>query len=183
MRKNKQTNKQGTRTYATIPDFLCVLAVPVLLKIWWWCINNSPESGTCSRVGSANQLRARVSVRLPAPRAWLFCSCCLNKHSNCLAHLTSLPPPGERALKESQVPVKSKRLVPFRFIITQRDYFKLNPVFLSRLDAVPAISTLVTFAHIHISRSITLQCRRMKWRSWQSFGHIEPDVPHDYKVV
>jgi len=29
--------------YATIPDLLCVHAVPVLLKIWWWCINNSPE--------------------------------------------------------------------------------------------------------------------------------------------
>ena len=29
--------------YAAIPDLLCVLAVPVLLKIWWWCIDNSPE--------------------------------------------------------------------------------------------------------------------------------------------
>jgi len=35
--------------YATIPDLLCVhhySAVPVLPKIWWWCINNSPGSGT-----------------------------------------------------------------------------------------------------------------------------------------
>ena len=32
--------------YATIPDLLCVHAVPVLLNIWWWCINNSPEPGT-----------------------------------------------------------------------------------------------------------------------------------------
>jgi len=37
-----------------------------------------------SKVGSANQLNARVSVRLPAPslRSRLFSSCWLQKHSN-----------------------------------------------------------------------------------------------------
>ena len=30
--------------YAAIPELLCVLAVSVLLNIWWWRINNSPKS-------------------------------------------------------------------------------------------------------------------------------------------
>ena len=30
--------------YAAIPNFLYVFSVPVLLHIWWWRINNSPES-------------------------------------------------------------------------------------------------------------------------------------------
>jgi len=32
--------------YTTIPDLLWVHTIPVLLKIWWRCINNSPEPGT-----------------------------------------------------------------------------------------------------------------------------------------
>jgi len=40
--------------YATIPDLLCILAVPVFLKISWWRINNSPESGTWVRSQSCH---------------------------------------------------------------------------------------------------------------------------------
>jgi len=36
--------------YATIFNLLCVDAVPVFLKILWWCINNSPESSTWAQV-------------------------------------------------------------------------------------------------------------------------------------
>jgi len=31
--------------YATIPVLLYVYAVSVFLKIWWWCVSNSLESG------------------------------------------------------------------------------------------------------------------------------------------
>jgi len=80
----------------------------------------------CSRVGSANQLRARGSVLLlapqaqrQAPRARLFCNCCLHKHSNCLAHLTGLSPPKERAKAGSNERRTARALFQF---ISQSDY-------------------------------------------------------------
>jgi len=79
---------------------VCVCACVCVLTCVCLCV--------CDRVGSANQLRAQGSVSLlapeaqqPAPRARLFCSCCLHVHSNCLAHLTSLSPPEERAKAKS----------------------------------------------------------------------------------
>jgi len=62
--------------YAAIPDLLCVLAVPVLLKIWWWCINNSPESGTWVR-SCLDLLCWRAVCNLyPPNRSWFYPSSC-----------------------------------------------------------------------------------------------------------
>ena len=44
--KKKSLTSLRSVSASTIPDMLCVHAVPVLLKIWWWCIHNFPESGT-----------------------------------------------------------------------------------------------------------------------------------------
>jgi len=45
--------------YATIPDLLCVHVVPVLLDMWWWCINNSLEPGTLVHKGSRTRDKRR----------------------------------------------------------------------------------------------------------------------------
>ena len=60
--------------YAVIPDFLCVLAVPVLLKIWWWCINNPPESGTWVRSQFDFTKLAFITGNssLPSPPLWIW---------------------------------------------------------------------------------------------------------------
>jgi len=33
---------------ANIPVLLYVRPVPVFIKVWWWCVSTSPESGTVS---------------------------------------------------------------------------------------------------------------------------------------
>jgi len=62
---------------------------------------------------------------------------------------------------------------------------ELNLVFFSsRLDAVPAIWTLVTFAHIHISRPITQNCDGLEMEKLEVYWlNVQPNVPNNKNVV
>ena len=50
---------------ATIFDLLSVHVVPVFLKVWWWCLNNSPTSGTWHKLLSFYQVLYPVSTSRP----------------------------------------------------------------------------------------------------------------------
>jgi len=95
---------------------------------------------------------------LKPTQARLFCNCdgrlikpdgCAGAVSERLAmFLTNSPPPKTRARAK-----ENRHERPFVYYVIEIIW--LNLVFLSsRLDAVPAIPTLVTFGHIHILRPL-----------------------------